>query len=111
MSIEVDEMVKSLIPQIEDQIAKRVMESIGYEVQRKVSEAVHKHVDEVVMPLVKEQLAADSAEHAALMVAATNKVTAALAERIEKIALDKMSNYDGSKLIGELMRNIFGRGY
>ena len=111
MAIDADEMVKNLIPQIEEQITKRALDSLGYAVQERIKEAVLKHVDEVVMPLVKEQLAADTAEHAALLVAAMNRVTAELAQRVEEIAIKKLASYDGNKLVGELMTKMFGRGY
>lgn len=106
--------IGAMIPRItEDVMAamrEKAIQSFSYQVQQAVGAEVQKFIAEQIVPDIAAELKARSPELRAAVVAGIFGAMDALAEKVKKSAVDKISGYDGDKVIKDFISTIY-RGY
>lgn len=112
MSIE--ESVTAMIPAMAEEIAGKIKEQafrqLEYTTGRAITDEVTKHVAENVLPLVREELAAQNDQIKAAILAASRGIAEQLVAAMVDQFAKKLASYEGEKLVAAVFGPLF-RGY
>jgi hypothetical protein len=104
-------MLPSITEQVTAKLRERALSNLEHQVTMAVAEQVKAFLSETIVPTVAEELRAAEPEIRAAIVAGVRGGSLALAAAIEKKITDKVTGYDGDKVIGEILRQLAPRGY
>jgi hypothetical protein len=107
----IDAMLPSITEQVIGKLRERALSSFEHQVQTAIAQQVSEYLKTTIAPSVAEELRACEPEIRAAVVAGVRGGALALGAAIEKKITDKVSGYDGDKVIGEILRSLSPRAY
>jgi len=110
----IEQSIQALIPTITDEVAgeirKQCLAGMSYTISKQVQEVVGEHIRDVILPAVRDELAAHEAEIKASVIAAVKQVFVAAGASLVDHATKKLASYEGDKLLTQMMGPLL-RGY
>lgn len=110
----IEQSIQALIPRLTDEVAaeirKQCLAGMSYTVSKQVQEVVGEHIKDVILPAVREELAAHEAEIKASVIAAIKQTFEAAGAALVEHATKKLASYEGDKLLAQMMGPLL-RGY
>lgn len=107
--------IESMLPQITEQVAaelkKRALDVLSYEVGAAVRTEVERYIKENIVPSVRAELAAHETEIRASFVEGIRQACLLASTKIVASATKKMADYEGDKVISDVVRALFGQRY
>lgn len=114
MATSIEDSVTAMIPAMAAEIAAKIKEQafqqLQYTTGRAIADEVTKYVSENVLPLVRDELAAQNDQIKAAILAASRGIADKLVETMVDQFAKKLASYEGEKLITSVFGPLF-RGY
>lgn len=108
----IEAMLPSITEQVAAQLRERALRNLEHQVTQAVGEEVKRYLTENIIPSVTAELKAADPEIRAAIVAGIKAASVQLAAQIEKRITDKITGYEGDKVVAAILRQVSpGPGY
>lgn len=111
MVIAIDAMLPAITEQVAAQLRQRAFDALTYRVNEAVAAEVQRYITENIVPAVTAELEAHRAELIAAVIAGVQASMVALSTATVKHVTDRLTGYDGSKVVGKILGELAPKAY
>jgi len=105
----IDSMLPEMTELVRKEMQDKMMQSMGWKVQELFNVEISKYLQEKVVPQMREELEQHTVTLRAAFVEALRVSCVAATDQIVKTAIKRMTEYEGDKVIKEVIKALFGK--